>query len=739
VTIAARERVEFDIDFQLLRSFGTYRLRPKTKRSVGGSRVSWIFKHGAEVEKLQSNGQYGGRYWICKDCHQKRIKLEPHSVIATGSASYHLEKVHKVSPHGPIVDETQNRQAITNWLPNSSRQSLSAEKWQQKFINWIVHDDITFSQAASERFRDLLLHSGPDIEALLPTANTVRAWIMRAFQERRADVKLSLQKGYSRIALSFDIWTAPNDLMLLGVVGHWIDQNKRLQRALLGLPAVEGHYGKGDLAPALSSVIDLYEIGHKLSAFQMDNADNNDTCLRALAEKYTIDEAEQRMRCFGHVVNLVVKALLFGEGLAKHQKELDGASDHEKLKIWRKKGAIGKLHNLVIYISRSGQRIIAFNKAQQEVAEELLTFFLKLKKDTGVRWNSIYTMIHRALKLEKALTLYCARWQKPKESAYNLHDDQLDQQDWEELRHFEELLKPFHTVTKRVEGHASDGSFGAVWEVLPAFDYLFNKLSKAELEVNDDPSLFTDYYINCINAGFAKLKEYYSLTDRSRIYRAAVALHPGKRFQWFENQWRRNKGGHRDVANAKRAVKLLWHQWLHDLATEPTTSVQTETMPKNSVPSIRHLQDDCSEDEDYIAAFGSYSTVSESSRLRQDKESELDRFMTAYHDITGYEERPLVWWIERGEPLYPTLAGLAFTLFAIPGMSAECERAFSQAKKMVTDERYCLKADVIEADQCVKSWLKSQLVDGSATWRILGEVRSDEDDTADGQAEHSQA
>jgi hypothetical protein len=40
VTVAARERVEFDVDFQVLKSFGTYRLRPKTKRSVGESRIS---------------------------------------------------------------------------------------------------------------------------------------------------------------------------------------------------------------------------------------------------------------------------------------------------------------------------------------------------------------------------------------------------------------------------------------------------------------------------------------------------------------------------------------------------------------------------------------------------------------------------------------------------------------------------------------------------------------------------
>ena len=37
-------------------------------------------------------------------------------------------------------------------------------------------------------------------------------------------------------------------------------------------------------------------------------------------------------------------------------------------------------------------------------------------------------------------------------------------------------------------------------------------------------------------------------------------------------------------------------------------------------------------------------------------------------------------------------------------MSAECERVFSSAKHLVTDSRNCLKADIIEANECLKSW-----------------------------------
>jgi hypothetical protein len=52
-------------------------------------------------------------------------------------------------------------------------------------------------------------------------------------------------------------------------------------------------------------------------------------------------------------------------------------------------------------------------------------------------------------------------------------------------------------------------------------------------------------------------------------------------------------------------------------------------------------------------------------------------------------------------------------------MSSECEPAFSAGKKMITDERYLLNPDSIEADQCLKSWLKQGVVDGAAAWQTI--------------------
>lgn len=96
----------------------------------------------------------------------------------------------------------------------------------------------------------------------------------------------------------------------------------------------------------------------------MDNASSNDATLEALAAAEpsfsTIDSKRYRLRCLGHIINLVVKALLFGNRSLSLQKALEESSNADHFKVWREQGAIGKLHNLVTYITRSESRIRAF-------------------------------------------------------------------------------------------------------------------------------------------------------------------------------------------------------------------------------------------------------------------------------------------------------------------------------------------------------------------------------------------
>jgi hypothetical protein len=125
-------------------------------------------------------------------------------------------------------------------------------------------------------------------------------------------------------------------------------------------------------------------------------------------------------------------------------------------------------------------------------------------------------IIRRALRLRAAIDAYCHRWQR-RSQAYDLTADYLDDQDWEELHHFEELLRPFHTFTFISQGKASSGQGGALWEVLPTFNQLFNHLRARSVEVDEKPSIFTDHYGSALNAAFQKMKTTPSPTRRASI------------------------------------------------------------------------------------------------------------------------------------------------------------------------------------------------------------------------------
>jgi hypothetical protein len=139
----------------------------------------------------------------------------------------------------------------------------------------------------------------------------------------------------------------------VAVVAHFLDEKHKLQTALLDLPPLKGPHSGENIAKVLSTVINLYDISAVIGFFMMDNASNNDTCIGELAKQYPTITQQSRLRCVGHILNLIVKALLFGTGVSKLEKELCGASDDERFEIWRKQSFIGKLHNFCVWINWS--------------------------------------------------------------------------------------------------------------------------------------------------------------------------------------------------------------------------------------------------------------------------------------------------------------------------------------------------------------------------------------------------
>ena len=289
------------------------------------------------------------------------------------------------------------------------------------------------------------------------------------------------------------------------------------------------------------------------------------------------------------------------------------------------------------------------------------------------------------------------------------------------------------------QGKAVGGQGGALWDVLPVFKKLCQHLKNRQDKTIDRPEVFTDHYINSVNAAFVKMRQYYTLTDETRLYRMAVALHPEYRSTWFTENWSNLADGADEINNANTTIKDCWNDYLASrdarqaaassyltsvfLPTPSTTSADSTANTAFTTPRTAYtkafydLMGIRRKERDEVSILASR----ERERLRTS--GELERYPQAELNLNGYYGQPLRWWQELGSKEHPTLASLAFTVFAIPAMSAECERAFSRAGKMVTDDRYQLKADIIEADQLIKSWLAGGLIDRNKAWRVLDEIQ----------------
>src|SRR5437762_12313709 len=101
----------------------------------------------------------------------------------------------------------------------------------------------------------------------------------------------------------------------------------------------------------------------------LDNAMNNDTCVALLCENLFPEAPsdywkQRRLRCTGHIINLAAKALFFGVDDAAFEYEAEAAhiaqNELLELAIWRRKGPVGKLHNMAHHVRRTPQQINAF-------------------------------------------------------------------------------------------------------------------------------------------------------------------------------------------------------------------------------------------------------------------------------------------------------------------------------------------------------------------------------------------
>jgi hypothetical protein len=338
----------------------------------------WVYQFGYDIQNTQKKE----RRWVCCLCiKQKNPRPKSYAVKGLQNAEVHLYE-----DHNGIVDPTGKKQRPEKSVEKPHRSiatvlQLNAQEpreqslinmlikrfdkavFQQKLVNWIVNSNQSFSVVNDKDLRDIFTYLNPSVEISQAniTDKTVRAVAEREFWNNREKVKEVLRKSPGQIHIQYDGWKSGNRHALYGITCVFRDSNNRPQKCVLGLPELTERHTGENIAGQIIEIIKEFEIGDKLGYFTLDNAGNNKTSIEALGLEFGFNWENRWVRCIGHVVNIVVKHMLFGKTPDAFEKEVfegihTAAKEHE---IWRKRGSVGKWHNFAVVSRRALDSILS--------------------------------------------------------------------------------------------------------------------------------------------------------------------------------------------------------------------------------------------------------------------------------------------------------------------------------------------------------------------------------------------
>ena len=661
--------------------------------------------YGVEARTALS-GKHTRSYWYCQ-----YVGCEDYSTLSTVTAAYHM-----ATYHGIVLNEAQPSklaqkiqkdidsfttpiEAVTRakedaLINGGLKAAANPVTIKQALLRLIVHHDLPLSFVEWPETHTFISAINYQATGVIWTSHqSTAAYVSRTFILRREQIKRRLQQSQSLIHLTTDTWHSPNYKELQSITAHFIDEEGRLQKALLALPELNNGHSGVEVAPHIIEALEQYGIKERVSYITTDNATANDTLCRKLSESlFNWEPIERRLRCVGHVINLAVQSFLFAKDqeaveLAEEDihvdKRLQQLSD-DTLSGWIQQPALQRTLNLITTLRRSDRLFTTWKKhAGKAIRNPVVT-----------RWNSYYTSFEDALELRHAYTTFVLDYNE------QLGDYELSANDWQLVEQTITFLRPFKQATLQCEG-----DYVTLDKVQSHMDMLSAHFVKQRTiyQATSDKAFY-----EAIITGWYAFDKYYSWIDQTGAYSAAILLNPCLRKSYLAAAWQRDW--------VKPGIERARAVWTSRYKKEPDTVNTAVTKPAAMTAY-----------EEFMSSIAAKQHLRKGTAI-----DEFDRFIEA--NAEPIEGSPLQWWLQ---PLqrrtYPLLAKMAIDVLSAPAMSAEDERVFSGARRTITWTHAKLGGPIIEHLECVKHWQRTGLVDEQFIEPEDGEGSDDEADI------HSQA
>ena len=207
-----------------------YRVRHKSK-TLGGRKLSSIWRYGAELSYLDKDS-VSKTLFLCEKCHSTRSRGGLFDLDnGTAHIRLHLMKVHFIDPDNGLMPRPGAIQLDPFKKAAGARSAVSHSPWQEEellkaYVDWAILHDLSFLMATSAGTRGLLTWNRTELLRALPSShNTLSGYVKKGLEERKEEIRKLLHAAQSKISISCDIWTSPNNVDFLGVVAHFVGKS----------------------------------------------------------------------------------------------------------------------------------------------------------------------------------------------------------------------------------------------------------------------------------------------------------------------------------------------------------------------------------------------------------------------------------------------------------------------------------------------------------------------------------
>uniref|UniRef100_A0A0D2YEW7 HAT C-terminal dimerisation domain-containing protein n=1 Tax=Fusarium oxysporum (strain Fo5176) TaxID=660025 RepID=A0A0D2YEW7_FUSOF len=320
-----------------------YVLEESLSRKGSKGRKSWIKRHGFFLVEIDTNDSPLSPYWACRLCDAKG-QPEFFAAAATSSAADHLRKSHRIFESSqaadPDLSTDESERPKRRRLQYSAVPRARVKMIRELSLGLLINTNVPFSFFSDTFFQQLAWQLDPHLADQIPWSRQSMGRLLDdTYMSKKDEIKQELSDALTKIHLGFDLWTSPNRHAVMAVTAHFLDRQGKHQSRLLALRRQLGCHSGESLAVTLGQVVREWKIEDRVGTVISDNASSNDSCLVNFygdldAEMSLADVRARRMRCYGHILNLVARAFLYGEDFESFEAESQG---------WGSEGGNGRL------------------------------------------------------------------------------------------------------------------------------------------------------------------------------------------------------------------------------------------------------------------------------------------------------------------------------------------------------------------------------------------------------------